>query len=78
MDTGNLANSFLAAVVPNVVASRWNVASDSTQALIGAFYEHVREGDNAVSALQKAQNELLKTSDHPYYWAGFYLAGRAN
>lgn len=78
LDTGNLANSFLAAGVPNVVASRWNVASDSTQKLIESFYEHVRNGDNAVSALQKAQNELLKTSDHPYYWAGFYLAGRAN
>lgn len=78
LDTGNLANSFLAAGVPNVVASRWNVASDSTQLLIKKFYQYIHRGDNAVSALQKAQNELLKTNDHPYYWAGFYLAGRAN
>ena len=78
LDTGNLANSFLAAGVPNVVASRWNVASDSTQLLIKTFYQYIRHGDNAVSALQKAQNELLKTNDHPYHWAGFYLAGRAN
>ena len=78
LDTGNLANSFLAAGVPNVVASRWNVASDSTQALIESFYRNIRDGQTAVAALQKAQRDLLILHDHPYYWAGFYLAGRAN
>src|SRR5205807_3347655 len=64
LDTGNLANSFLSAGVPNVVASRWNVVSDSTQRLIGSFYSNVRHGDTAASALQKAQKELLITQDH--------------
>jgi CHAT domain-containing protein/predicted negative regulator of RcsB-dependent stress response len=78
LDTENLANSFLAAGVPSVIASRWAVVSDSTQTLMRAFYENFSRGAPATSALQKAQKELLITQDHPYYWAGLYLAGRTN
>src|SRR6266851_4558060 len=30
------------------------------------------------AAMYSVQQNILKKEQHPYYWAGFYLAGRAN
>jgi CHAT domain-containing protein len=29
-------------------------------------------------ALFSARNQLLKTYNHPYYWAGFSITGKTN
>jgi CHAT domain-containing protein len=29
-------------------------------------------------AMYSVQQDILKKEQHPYYWAGFYFAGRAD
>ena len=77
-DEGNLVRSFLSGGVPWVIASRWDVDSRSTARFMESFYGHVRGGEAVATALQNAQAEMRSINDHPYYWAAFTLAGRAN
>ena len=78
-DTGaeGLAEFFLDAGVPNVIASRWNVDSGETEAFMKEFYSHLLAGESASAAMHTAQLELLHkpTSAHPYYWAAFEFQG---
>ena len=78
LDTANLVHPFLAAGVPDVVASQWNVDSTATTELMQNFYARVGSGETAALALNKAQNEILVARNHPYFWAGFNVSGRAN
>jgi CHAT domain-containing protein len=77
LDTNGLVHSFLAAGVPAVVASHWNVDSESTSNLMIAFYQNLAQGRDIAQALSGARAEVLKSKAHPYYWAGFSLFGRA-
>jgi CHAT domain-containing protein len=78
LDTENLVHSFLSAGVPSVIASHWNVDSASTGRLMSSFYTNLSKGESVARAIHDARNEMLTTQSHPYYWAGFNLAGRAN
>ena len=78
LDTENLVHSFLSAGVPSVIASHWNVDSASTGRLMSSFYVNLAKGESVVHAIHDARNEMLTTQSHPYFWAGFNLAGRAN
>jgi CHAT domain-containing protein len=78
LDTGNLVRSFLAARVPTIIASHWNVDSMSTAQFMKAFYLHMGEGESAPVALRDARKEMRSVKNHPYYWAGFSLNGRAS
>jgi CHAT domain-containing protein len=78
LDTDNLVHSFLSAGVPSVIASHWNVDSASTGKLMSSFYEHLAKGESVAGSIHNARNEMLTNQSHPYYWAGFTLAGRAN
>jgi len=78
LDTNSLVHSFMAAGVPDVLASRWNVDSETTALLMGRFYAHLRNQEPAAQAIQAARQELLAAKIHPYYWAGFSLSGRAH
>ena len=77
-DTNNLTRAFLAAGVPAVVASHWNVDSASTSELMISFYRHLNKNESTAQAMYNARNELLRVKDHPYFWAGFTVAGRVN
>jgi len=46
--------------------------------LMQSFYKRLRNGESVSSALQFAQAEMRSANNHPYYWASFTLAGRAN
>jgi CHAT domain-containing protein len=78
LDTQNLVHSFLAAGVPRVVASRWDVDSESTSQLMISFYQHVTARQTAAQAMLDARKQVLATKVHPYYWAGFSVTGRVN
>jgi CHAT domain-containing protein len=77
-DTNNLTRAFLSAGVPIVIASHWNVDSASTSQLMISFYEHLAKNESAAQAMYNARVAVLRMNAHPYFWAGFSLAGRAS
>jgi CHAT domain-containing protein len=76
----NLVRTLMAGGVPNVIASRWNVDSESTVELFQNFYANLNRGETAAQALRGARQALLEQADksHPYFWAAFNLTGRPN
>jgi CHAT domain-containing protein/tetratricopeptide (TPR) repeat protein len=65
---------------PATLLSEWQVESASTTALMVAFHREWAAGQRGVSkarALQLAAVRVLRTKSfaHPFYWAGFVLAG---
>jgi CHAT domain-containing protein len=76
-DTNNLTRMFLSAGVPVVIASHWNVDSASTSRLMISFYEHLTKNESAAQAMYNARVDVLRINAHPYFWAGFSVAGRA-
>jgi CHAT domain-containing protein len=77
--TLSLARYFLAAGVPNVVASLWDVDDASSRRLFGSFHRNLLAEHDPVVALRKTQLSLLHGSDsylaHPANWAGFVSIG---
>src|SRR6185312_7853167 len=53
-DVNSLARTFIGARVPNVVASRWSVDSNSTRQLMHLFYTGLLSGKTPTSALRTA------------------------
>jgi CHAT domain-containing protein len=77
-DNQNLVHSFLAAGVPQIVASHWDVDSSATSQLMVSFYTHVLTDRTVAEALLDARRDVLEKTPHPYYWAGFSITGRVN
>jgi CHAT domain-containing protein/tetratricopeptide (TPR) repeat protein len=75
----NLARPFLAAGVPMVVASLWNVDDRASHRLLVAFHRALRGSGNVAEALRHAQLELMGDADPllqtPAAWAGFTVIG---
>lgn len=78
LDTNSLVHAFWTAGVPAVIASHWNVDSETTSEIMIALYQHLAQGKDVTQAISEAQTEMLKSKPHPYYWAGFSLAGRVS
>jgi len=77
-DANSLVHAFLAAGVPHVVSSHWNVDSEPTSQLMVRFYKNVADNQPVPQAIYEARKEILKNHPHPYYWASFSLTGRVN
>jgi CHAT domain-containing protein len=65
---------------PATLVSQWQVDSASSAALMVAFHREWSGGQRRMSkarALQQASLQVLHMpgSSHPFYWAGFILAG---
>jgi CHAT domain-containing protein len=76
----SLARAFLAAGVPTVVASLWNVGDRDSVRLFDAFYLRLNQGRSPVDALRDAQLALLADSSQPegeqgFTWAAFEVVG---
>ncbi len=73
-----MARGFLLTGVPEVIASRWDVDSHATSALVERFYRAVAEGASAEEALSSSIRQLREQPAfaHPYYWAAFDLFRR--
>lgn len=74
----SLAQSFMYAGTPRVVASLWSVQDRATAELMTAFYRGLWEGNlRPAEALRQAQLSLLRTRrwSHPFFWAAFVHQG---
>jgi CHAT domain-containing protein/tetratricopeptide (TPR) repeat protein len=76
LDSGSLVRAFLRVGVPHVVASRWDVDSGSSSALMQAFYDAMLLGRTPAQALATAEIQMRRRAVHPYYWAGFDAFGQ--
>jgi CHAT domain-containing protein len=76
-DWVGLTRAFLHAGAANVVASLWPVADRATAQLMERFYGAFTAGAAPARALAVAQRAALTvpTTAHPFYWAGFEVAG---
>jgi len=75
-DYATLAAAFLGAGAGKVVATLWAIADTGAAVFAARFYSELRGADPA-DALAAAQRALLidQRFRHPYYWAGYRLAG---
>ena len=72
-----LTRAFLAARVPSVIGTLWQVDDWATARLMNEFYRSLTHGEDAATALATAQRRLLATEGTaaPVAWAGFALVG---
>jgi CHAT domain-containing protein len=74
------ARAFLAAGVPTVVASLWNLDDRASRILFEKFHASIRQGASSSRALRMAQLALLSSSDAtlqaPSHWAGVITVGK--
>ena len=73
-----LTRGFMYAGAARVVVSLWSVSDRATAALMSAFYDEMLvAGKSPAAALRAAQRAMRKQPawEHPYYWAGFVIAG---
>lgn len=73
----NLARPFLAAGVPVVVASLWDVGDKVTGDFFARFYRNLKKGWDVAGALQAAQVEVIEQDPaaKPRAWAAFEVIG---
>lgn len=75
----SLARPFLAAGVPAVIASLWDVDDDVTAMFFSRFYGHLRQTFDPAAALQQTQVESLENESagmaDPRAWGAFELIG---
>ena len=75
-DYATLAAAFLAAGAERVVATLWAIADTGAAVFAARFYDELNRMD-PVDALAASQRAMLNDARfrHPYYWAGYRLAG---
>jgi len=73
----SLVRNLLWAGVARVVATRWNVDTETSALLMDRFYDNVLTGWNVSRSLQEAARRVRqnKATSHPYYWAAFQSFG---
>jgi CHAT domain-containing protein len=75
----SIARPFLAAGVPMVVASQWDVDDRATEELFLAFHRAMSERQDPVKALRSAQLSLLRSRNAtlalPRNWGAFVVLG---
>jgi len=75
----SLARPFLAAGVPSVVASLWDLDDAISRTFLAELHRDLRGGADPLSALRQTQLALLRGRDpllsHPASWAGFVGVG---
>ena len=79
-----LVRPLLAAGVPAVIGSLWDVDDATTEELMVSFHRHYEEGSDAAEAMRAAQLGLLSKSNHKpglrsvLAWAPFQVIGHAS
>ena len=70
-----LSRSFMAAGVPQVIVSLWQVPDAQTAELMIAFHEARLQGDRSPHALRQAMLSSLETYPDPAVWSAFTQVG---
>jgi CHAT domain-containing protein/Tfp pilus assembly protein PilF len=75
-----LSRAFFYAGSSSVLMSLWSVNDQATYLLMERFYRHLKGSESIMGALRNAKLEMIGSStlSHPYYWAGFIIAGKAD
>jgi CHAT domain-containing protein len=75
-DYATLAQAFLYAGALGVVATLWRIDDEGAAVFAERFYRAFQSKD-AVDAVASAQRALIADPwwGHPYYWAGYTMAG---
>jgi CHAT domain-containing protein len=77
-----LVRPLLAAGVPAVIGSLWDVEDATAEELLVSFHRHYRQGSDAAVALQTAQLDLLRNRNSGlrsvFAWAAFQVIGEAS
>ena len=71
-----LQRAFLVSGANNLIMSLWKVSDEATQELMIGFYTQLLTTKDKAAAFHKAQLELKKKYESPYYWGAFVLIGR--
>ena len=71
-----LQRAFLVSGANNLIMSLWKVSDEATQELMIGFYTQLLTTKDKVAAFHKAQLELKKKYESPFYWGAFVLIGR--
>jgi CHAT domain-containing protein/tetratricopeptide (TPR) repeat protein len=72
----SLGRAFLAAGSSSVTVSLWQVADESTAALMEEYYRHLLKGERKSAALAEARYTVFsKGFKDPFFWAPFILIG---
>lgn len=78
----SLGRSFMQAGVPTIVYTLWEVNDQRSSVLIWNFYRNLLDGESLDFSLQNAKLDYLESSpaylSHPYFWAGYQLAGNVS
>jgi CHAT domain-containing protein len=67
----------LCAGAQSVLLSLWDLYDETAPEFMASFYRHLRRQREAAGALRAAMLECRENHPHPYYWAPFFLAGKA-
>jgi CHAT domain-containing protein len=75
-----LVRPLIAAGVPAVLGTLWDVNDATARQLSVSFHRHYEQGHDAAKALQLAQLDLLRTrgSQYAVAWASFQVIGHAS
>jgi CHAT domain-containing protein len=67
----------------STLLSMWKVDDEATSALMTMFYANLKDGYTVDESLAKAQDRMITDPmlaargwSHPYYWAGWQIAGK--
>ena len=73
-----LSRALIAAGVPSVVVSLWNVEDESTSLLMQSFYQNLLEKKmEKATALRQAMLDVSEEYPDPKHWAAFTLIGES-
>ena len=70
-----LRRAILIAGAETEVISLWPVSDQATAFLMIDFYKRLLSGNGRMGSLREAQLKIMKTLNHPYYWAAFIPVG---
>ena len=70
-----LRRAILIAGAETEVISLWPVSDQATAFLMIDFYKRLLSGNGRMESLREAQLKIMKTLNHPYYWAAFIPVG---
>ena len=72
-----IARAFLAAGARSVLAALWAIDDEATMVFMKSFYQHLKEGKTASTAVQQSMKFLRESEQfsETRYWAPFQLIG---
>ncbi len=72
-----LSRGLLGAGAQCLMLTLWDVHDLSTAEFMSCFYRRLQGSQSKAQALREAMRSLREKYPHPYYWAPFFLTGRA-